>query len=192
MAKSKKTMEDDEVIDRSPGIGMLYGEVDTDIVAGLTHWIISENLADNPPDMLTLLINSPGGSLSDAFCLIEIMNGSKIPVQTVALGEVCSAGLLIFMSGHPGHRVITPTCSVMSHHFSAGTGGNYHDLINVQREWNFTNQRIINQYKQCTGLTEEEIKLKLLPPTDVFLTPSQAVEYGLADKIKGLGASPTE
>lgn len=188
--KSTKSMDEDEDLDRSPGIGMLYGEVDTELVAGLTEWILMENLADNPPEVLTLLINSPGGSLSDAFCLIEIMNGSRIPIATVALGEICSAGLLVFMSGAPGMRTLTPTVSIMSHHFSAGTGGNFHDLINVQKEWNFTNQRIVNQYKRCTGLSEEDIKTKLLPPTDVFLTPTQALDLHLADQIRGLGETP--
>ena len=41
-------------------------------------------------------------------------------------------------------------------------------------------------------MSEEDIKTKLLPPTDVFLTPTQAIEFGLADIIKGVGESPTE
>lgn len=188
--KSRKSPYDDGFTDdKSPGISLLFGEVNTDIVAELVAWILIENISDAPPDELTLLINSPGGDLSAAFALIEVMQGSKIPVRTVGLGEICSAGLIIFMSGVKGKRILTPSCSIMSHHFSTEVSGNFHELLNAQKELDFVNSRIINQYSKCTGLTEAEVREKLIPARDVFLSPLEAVQLGLADEIRGMGQS---
>jgi ATP-dependent Clp protease protease subunit len=155
-------------------------------------WILSENLSDNPPEALTLLINSQGGDLTAAFALIEIMYGSRIPVRTVALGEICSAGLLIFMAGQPGERILTPSVSIMSHHYSGGVEGNYHEIMNLSKEFEYAKQRMINHYVHCTGLTEEVIKDKLVPHRDVYLTPQEAIEFNIADSIRGWNERPVK
>jgi ATP-dependent protease ClpP protease subunit len=93
------------------------------------------------------------------------------------------------MSG--AKRTITPSCSVMSHHFSAGISGTFHDLINAQKEWNFTQQRIVNHYVACTGMTPDKVKDLMLSKTDAYLTPTEALELGLADEVRGFGESPT-
>lgn len=189
MATTKKKTQQEELEDsKSPGISLLFGEITIDTMAEQSAWLLSEALANNPPEILTLMINSPGGDLSAAFGFIELMQGSRIPVRTVGLGEICSAGLIIFMSGHKGNRILTPTCSVMSHHFSTGVAGNYHELLNARKELDFINQRIIQQYVKCTGLSEEEVREKLIPNHDVFMSPSEAVALGLADEIRGIGS----
>lgn len=190
MAKeTKKNLSDDIEENRSPGLAILFGEINEDVVRDICGWILTENLSDNPPEVLTLLINSPGGSVADAFALIEIMNGSRIPIRTVALGEVASAGLLIAMSGTKGLRTITPTCSVMSHHFSAGAVGNYHSLVGIQKEFKFADQRILNQYAKSTDLTVAEIREKLIPERDVWLSPTEALDLGLFDILSGVDAT---
>jgi ATP-dependent Clp protease protease subunit len=185
--KVKKNFNEDIEENASPGICLLYSDVNIELAQGICEWILLENLSPNPPEILTLMVNSPGGDLSAAFSIIEMMNGSRIPIRTIALGEVCSAGLLIAMSGAPGQRIITPTCSVMSHHFSGGAQGNYHELLNIAKEYKFTDERIVGQYVRCTGLTEKQIRKKLIPNKDVYMSPKQAVELGLFDEIKGLG-----
>lgn len=186
MAKDNHHDDYDEF--ESPGIQLLFGEITTEIAAQTIAWILTESINPNPPAFLTMLINSVGGDIAAAFAIIEVMQGSRIPIHTVGLGEISSAGLIIFMSGTPGHRVITPTCSVLSHTFSTGMMGNFHELVNVQKEFSFVNQRIVNQYVRCTGLDEQTVKDKLIPARDVFLSPTEAVELGLADEIRGLGS----
>jgi ATP-dependent protease ClpP protease subunit len=181
---TKKTLEVEE--ETSPGIGMLYGGVDPMIVQDLTVWILSENISTNPPPVLNLMINSSGGELASAFALIEVMRGSKIPIRTIGLGELSSAGLFIFMAAKKGYRVLTPSCSIMSHHFTAGSSGTYHQLMTIQKEYTFTDQRIVEHYKLCTGLDEKTIRERLLPEQDVYLSPSDALELGLADEVRGM------
>lgn len=187
MSREKHSYQDEDEFE-SPGISMLFGEITTERAAEIIAWILTEALNPCPPPALTLLINSVGGDITAAFAIIEVMQGSRIPIHTVGLGEISSAGLLIFMSGTPGHRIITPTCSVLSHTFSTGMMGNFHELVNVQKEFSFVNKRIVNQYMRCTGLDEATVKEKLIPAYDVFLSPSEAVELHLADDIRGLGS----
>ena len=81
------------------------------------QWIIEMNLLPKSqrPKELTLVINSPGGSVHAAFALIDTMKGSKIPIRTVGLGLIASCGILTFMAGTKGRRVVTPNTSILSH-----------------------------------------------------------------------------
>jgi ATP-dependent Clp protease protease subunit len=184
-------LEDDDIdIEFAPvsnkSINLLFGPITTGIAAQTVAWILNQNFQEQKPESITLLINSPGGSASAAFAIIEAMKGSSVPIHTVGLGEICSAGLLIFMNGAKGNRVLTPTCSIMSHPFSTMIGGTYHELLNSQKELNFTHKRILDTYKKCTGLSEKLIMEKLLGKTDSWLSPKDAVKLGIGDKVSGV------
>jgi ATP-dependent Clp protease protease subunit len=130
-----------------------------------------------------LVINSPGGDLSAAFALIDIVQGSRIPVHTLGLGQISSAGLLIFMSGRKNHRTITPNTSILSHQYSWGSEGKEHELLAIIKEFNLTARRMLNHYKHCTGMSEKKIKEVLMPPQDVYLDAEEAVKYQIADRV---------
>ncbi len=147
-------------------------------------FILARNLMrKDRPKQIKFIINSPGGEVPSAFALIDTIKGSKIPVFTYGLGEIASCGLLTFMAGEKGHRYITRNTAILSHQFSWGTIGKEHELHASVKEFNNTSQRIIDHYKKCTGQTEAVIKKFLLPPEDVWLTPKEAVKYGIADQI---------
>ena len=147
--------------------------------------IIEKNLMPDSsrPKELTLVINSPGGQVHSAFALIDTMKGSAIPVKTVGLGMIASCGLLTFMSGTKGRRVITPNTSILSHQYSWGSGGKEHELFARVREFELSTARMLEHYKKCTGLSEKKVRDILLPPEDRWLSAKEAVKYGIADKI---------
>jgi len=147
--------------------------------------IIEKNLMPDTqrPKQLTLVINSPGGQVHSAFALIDTMKGSAIPVKTVGLGMIASCGLLTFMSGTKGRRVITPNTSILSHQYSWGSGGKEHELFARVREFELSTARMLEHYKKCTGLSEKKVRDILLPPEDRWLSAKEAVKYGIADKI---------
>lgn len=152
------------------------------------QFIIEKNLlpASQRPKDITLIINSPGGDMAAAFALIDTMKGSAVPVKTIGLGLIASCGLLTFMSGVKGHRVLTPNTSILSHQYSWGSYGKEHELFAVVREFDLTTQRMLEHYKACTGLPEKKIREILLPPEDVWLSAEDAVKYKIADKVKKL------
>lgn len=168
------------------GVYLLMSEINSDTVKPVIEWILKNNLMRSPIDNLTLIINSGGGSVTDAFALIDTMKGSAIPVHTIGLGEISSAALMIFMAGHLGERKMTPNASILSHQYSWGRWGKEHELVSSTRGIDLTSEMILSHYMKCTGLTEKKIREVLLPPQDVWLSAKEAKKHGLCDKIKEL------
>lgn len=150
------------------------------------EWILETNFAPEQPDMMNLIICSPGGDLNAAFSLIDTMRGSSIPIRTIGLGQIASAGLLIFISGKKGQRILTPNTSILSHQYTWGSFGKEHELMAQVKEFDLTSKRLINHYRKCTGLKEDVIKKFLLPPQDVWLSAEEALELKLCDVVKEL------
>jgi ATP-dependent Clp endopeptidase proteolytic subunit ClpP len=166
------------------GVYLLMSEINSDSVKPVIEWILKNNLIRSPFDKLTLIINSGGGNVTDAFALIDTMKGSSIPVHTIGLGEISSAALMIFMAGHGGGRVMTPNASILSHQYSWGRWGKEHELVSSSRGIDLTSEMILTHYKKCTGMTEKKIREVLLPPQDVWLNAKEAKKHGLCDKVK--------
>ena len=166
------------------GIVVFMGDVTVETMSPLIDWIISENYNKKKKKELTLGICSPGGDLHACFALIDVMKGSSIPIKTVGLGMIASCGILTFMAGHKGSRILTPNTSILSHQYSWGSRGKEHELYAVMREFEMSTERMLTHYKKCTGLNEKKIREILLPPQDVWLSAEEAVKYGIADSIK--------
>ena len=171
------------------GMYVLMDDIDADSVKPVIEWILHENhVRKKKYKELLLMICSNGGSLEDAFALIDVMRSSKIPVKTVGLGAIASAGLCIFIAGAKGRRVLTPNTSILSHQFSWGTAGKAHELFATVKEFELCQQRMINLYKQSTGLDDDTIRKVLLPPQDVYLSASEAMEYNICDAVAELNS----
>ena len=167
------------------GHHVFMAEVTQETMKPLIDWIIAENYnKEKKKKELTLGICSPGGDLNACFALVDIMKGSKIPIRTIGMGMIASCGLVIFISGEKGRRVLTPNTSILSHQYSWGTYGKEHELFAVVKEYDLTTARMVNHYKKCTGLSEKDIRKYLLPPHDVWLSAKEAKKLGLCDAIK--------
>ena len=167
------------------GHHVFMSDVTQESMKPLIDWIISEHFNQKEKKReLTLGICSPGGDLNACFALVDVMKGSKIPIRTIGMGMIASCGLLMFISGEKGRRILTPNTSILSHQYSWGTYGKEHELFAQVKEYDLTTERIINHYKKCTGLTEKDIRKYLLPPHDVWLSAKEAKKLGLCDKIQ--------
>ena len=153
---------------------------------GVVEWIFEANFADERPELLNLIICSPGGDLNAAFAVIDVMRGSAIPVRTIGLGQIASAGLMMFIAGAKGHRLLTPNTSILSHQYSWGAFGKEHELFATVKEFDLTTKKMIEHYKKCSGLPEKKIREVLLPPQDMWLSPQEAKKLGLCDDVKDL------
>jgi len=165
---------------------LLMDTISVETVKPVCEWILEANFGDNNPHLLNLLITSPGGDLNAAFALVDIMRGSAIPIRTVGLGQVASAGLMIFIAGTTGERILTPNTSILSHQYSWGSFGKEHELFAQIKEFDLLTSRVIQHYKKCTKLNEKKIREVLLPPQDVWLSAKEAKELGLCDAVKNL------
>lgn len=165
---------------------LLMEEVSLNSAKQAVEWIFECNFAEERPELLNLIITSPGGDLNAAFALIDVMRGSAIPIRTIGLGQIASAGLMIFIAGDKGHRMLTPNTSILSHQYSWGAFGKEHELFATVKEFDLTTKKMISHYKKCTGLSEAKIREILLPPQDMWLSPTEAKKLGLCDDVKDL------
>ena len=119
---------DESVIDAEDIIGLgllkhhthiLTGDIDEESIDKAMRWLIYENMdTTNSEKILTLYINSTGGSLTDAFGLIDVIKNSNFVVRTIGIGNVMSAAFLIFAAGDKGERYIAKNTSIMCHQFT--------------------------------------------------------------------------
>jgi ATP-dependent Clp protease protease subunit len=175
----------DDTLDKL-GVMMIMDDINSATVKPVIEWIFRNNLSASQPEFLTLILNSGGGSVTDAFALIDTMRGSGIPIHTIGLGEVSSAALMIFMAGANGQRTLTPNTSILSHQYSWGKWGKEHELLTASRGFELTSRMITDHYVKCSGMTEKKVRETLLPPHDVWLSAKEAKKFGICDSIKEL------
>jgi ATP-dependent Clp protease protease subunit len=165
---------------------LLMEEITLGTAKQAIEWVFDANFAEERPDMLNLIVCSPGGDLNAAFALVDTMRGSAIPIRTIGLGQIASAGLMIFIAGDKGNRILTPNTSILSHQYSWGAFGKEHELFATIKEFDLTTKRMIAHYKKCTGLSEQKIREVLLPPQDMWLSAIESKKLGICDDVKDL------
>jgi ATP-dependent Clp endopeptidase proteolytic subunit ClpP len=195
MLNVKRQLE--EAVDQYAGLGafdvidrglldsnayFLNGNINDDSIDYAIKWIIYEN-SKPTQHTLTLYINSTGGYLDDAFALIDVMKSSKHYIRTVGIGNIMSSAFLIFAAGTKGFRIIGKNTNIMSHQYSDIVDGKHHDIKAYMKTAEFTNNRMVQLLKDSTGLDTATIKRKLLPPSDVWLTPEELIDLNVADHI---------
>jgi ATP-dependent Clp protease protease subunit len=169
------------------GMYVFMSDVSDESIKPIIEWILVENhVVKKKKKELLLMICSEGGSVEDAFALIDVMKSSSIPIKTVGLGCVASSGLLIFLAGMKGRRMLTPNTSILSHQYSNYHEGKHHELFAIAKEHSLIQERMLRHYQATTGLSEEIILSKLLPPTDVYLSSDEALALGLCDYVTDL------
>lgn len=179
MSETITKPEPSGLLDR--GIMYLCSSIDGSACKPVIEWIIEENFKKSH-ERLTLFISSYGGEVYASFALIDAMLGSKIPVDTVGLGYIASAGLGIFIYGEK--RYITNNTFILAHQYSGGKYGKQHELVASRKEEDWLTERFIDMYQKRSKLDREGVKKILLGESDTFLTAREALEYGLADEIR--------
>jgi len=165
-------------------IHFINGELDENSTKEAIKWLVYENLEKNKEKILTLYINSCGGNLTDTFGLIDIMRRSNYVIRTIGIGNVMSAAFILFSCGTKGQRFIAKNTSIMCHQFAESRDNSkYHDIKAQMKETEYCNNRMIEILMETTGLPATKIKSKLLPPSDVYLTAEELIEFNVADHI---------
>jgi ATP-dependent Clp protease protease subunit len=119
------------------------------------------------------------------FAVYDVMRMVKndIPISTIGLGKVMSAGVLLLAAGTKGHRKIGKHCRVMIHSVLAGNEGPIHSLENEMNEIRWTQDRYINALIAETKITPATMKKLLEKHVNIYLSAEEAVKYGIADEV---------
>lgn len=179
MGKPEKTREENGLDEY--GIIYLSGAIENGTAESICREIIAHNIRGDV-DQIQMIINSYGGTCAAGFSIIDIMEWSRIPIYTTGIGMIASMGLLIFMTGAPGHRVITSRTSILSHRFAGFNFGNHSQLIAGRKHEDMMHERVIQHYQTYSRMKDRaELETLLLRDVDTWLTPEEALQWGLAD-----------
>jgi ATP-dependent Clp protease protease subunit len=137
--------------------------------------------SENPEKDIALYINSPGGSVSAGLAIYDTMQFIKPDVSTICVGMAASMGAVLLAGGAKGKRFMLPNSRAMIHQPSGGYQGQASDIHIQAQEILKIRKRLDEILAYHTGQTVEKIRLD--SERDNFMSPTEAVAYGLVDKL---------
>ena len=137
--------------------------------------------AEEPGKDIYLYVNSPGGSAYAGMGIYDAMQYVQSDVSTVCLGMGMSAGAMILCGGAAGKRYALPNSKIMIHQGSGGFRGTPADIQIAAREILDMTQRMAEIISRHSGQDVDKVVRDI--DRDRFMTPAEAVEYGLVDAV---------
>lgn len=157
--------------------GTIEDEMANEIVAQLL-FLDSEDSKEK----IQMWINSPGGSVTAGFAILDAMRFIRSPVETVCIGQACSMAAVLLASG-TGKRVANPHSRIMIHQVSAGAGGQATDMeIQVREVLRLKaelNQIVAEATKKPVEVVAKDME------RDYYMTAKEAADYGIVDLVVG-------
>ena len=151
---------------------------------GMSTLIVAQLLfleAENPKKEISIYINSPGGVVSSGLSIYDTMQYIRPKVATMCIGQAASMGSLLLAAGEKGMRFCLPNSRVMVHQPSGGFQGQASDIALHAQEILDLKKRLnmiyVNHTDQKINVVEKALD------RDNFMTPKDALEWGIIDKI---------
>ena len=159
-----------------------------DMVANL---IVAQLLlldSENPEKDIMLYINSPGGSVTAGLAIFDTMQHIRADVSTICLGQAASMGAFLLAAGTPGKRMALPHSRVLIHQPLGGAQGQATD-IEIQAAEIVRIKKTLNEIlAKNTGQSIKKIEKDT--DRDYIMTPEEALEYGMIDKVVSIDKQP--
>ena len=152
-----------------------------DMVANL---IVAQMLlldSENPEKDIMLYINSPGGSVTAGLAIYDTMQHIRADVQTICLGQAASMGAFLLCSGAKGKRFALPHSRVLIHQPLGGAQGQATD-IEIQAQEILRIKKTLNEI-MASNTGQSIKKIEKDTDRDYIMTPQEALEYGMIDKV---------
>ena len=159
---------------------MLEGAIDERVSSVLCAQLLFLESQEATRD-ITLYINSPGGLVTAGMAIYDTMQYISSDIQTVVVGQACSMGSLLASAGTKGKRLMLPHARHMIHQPLGGASGQATDVEIRANELLRWKRELTEIYVKTTGQTYDKLAADM--ERDKFMTPQEAVEYGLADRI---------
>jgi ATP-dependent Clp protease protease subunit len=143
--------------------------------------------AEDPDKDIYMYINSPGGSVYDGLGIFDTMQHVKPDIHTVCVGLAASMGAFLLAAGTKGKRSSLRHSRIMIHQPLGGARGQASDIRIQADEILFLKERLNTELSERTGKDYDTIKEDT--DRDFYMSPNEAVEYGLIDTV--LDKKPT-
>ncbi len=161
-------------------IVFLGGPIDDHVANIIIAQLLFLASEDSKKD-ISLYINSPGGSVSDALAILDTMNHIKPDVSTVCVGMAASAGALLLSAGKKGKRYALPNAEIMIHQPSGGAQGQATDIEITAKQILKMREKLNQILSQNTGQPLSQIEKDV--DRDFFMGAEEAKKYGIIDEI---------
>lgn len=136
----------------------------------------------DPNKDIIFYINSPGGSVYDAFAIYDTMQFVKCDIQTVGIGVQASAAAFLLSSGTKGKRLALPHATIMIHQPSSASGRAKISDLEIDLREGLRLKKLLNEIlARNTGQTLKKIESDV--DRDYWMTADEAKKYGLVDKV---------
>jgi ATP-dependent Clp protease protease subunit len=156
----------------------------TPIDDNIANVIIAQMLfleAEDPDKDIHLYINSPGGWVTSGLAIYDAMQYIKPDVSTICVGQAASMGAVLLAAGTKGKRFALPHSRIMLHQPSGGFEGQASDIAIQAREILRIREALNEILYRHTGQSLDKIRADT--ERDYFMSPEQAIEYGIIDKM---------
>ena len=155
-----------------------------EVTADSANLIVAQMLfleAEDPEKDIYLYINSPGGSVTAGLGIFDTMNHIRPQVCTICVGLAASMGAFLLAAGEKGKRMSLPNSRIMIHQPLGGAQGQATDIEIQAKEILYLKQRLNEALARNTGQPLEKIAEDT--ERDFFMSPQDAVDYGLIDQV---------
>jgi len=134
---------------------------------------------------IEVIISTNGGNADDMFAIYDAMRmcREEVEIETLGIGKVMSAGVLLLAAGTKGKRRIGKHCRIMIHSVIGGHIGPMHQLDNEMKEIKSIQELHIRALCEETNVTEKQLRALLKKKVNIYLTAEEAVKYGIADIV---------
>jgi ATP-dependent Clp protease protease subunit len=158
--------------------------IGSDIHSQMANVIIAQLLfleMEDPKKDIRIYINSPGGEINAGMAIYDTMRYLGCAVNTYCIGLAASMGALLLSAGSKGKRFALPNSRIMIHQPSGGVMGSSSDIVLQAAEIAKHKQRLAKVLSESTGREVEKILAD--SDRDFFMSPEEALEYGLIDEV---------
>ena len=159
---------------------VLNGEINDTTASIVIAQLLYLSSKDSTKD-ISLYINSPGGSITSGMAIYDTMNFIKCDISTICIGMCASMGAFLLAGGKKGKRYALPNSEIMIHQPLGGGQGQATDISIMANRLLKIKKRLNEIMSKNTEKPVEQIEKDT--ERDYFLTPQEALEYGLIDKI---------
>lgn len=159
----------------------------------LSNVIIAQMLfleAENPSQDINLYINTQGGVVTGGLAIYDTMQYVKPEVKTICVGQASSMGALLLATGEPGKRYALPNSRILIHQPLGGAQGQATDVEIHANELVKVKKRVNQILSDHTGQPLERISEDT--ERDFFMSPEEAEDYGIIDKVISTREKPEE
>ena len=138
--------------------------------------------SEDPKKEISVYINSPGGEVDAGLAIYDAMQYVSPPVSTLAFGRAASMGALLLSGGADGQRYSLPHSTIMIHQSFGGFRGRFSDVTIHYDHMKEREEALYSILSKHTGKAREAVR-EAVRGGDRHMTPEQAQEWGLIDRI---------